>query len=62
MGTGARLPLTALPLGCRSCRHRQGVPGPPGKKAVFRSLSFLEPPFLRPREAWEEGVKGGRES
>lgn len=35
------------------------VSGPPGKKAVVGSSSFPEPPFLRPREAWEEGAKGG---
>lgn len=59
IGTGALSTLIALPLGFRSCRQRQGVLGPPGKKAVFLSLSFLEPPFFRPREAWEEGAKKG---
>lgn len=52
-------PLTALPLGSRSLGQRQGVWGLPGKKAVLHSSGFLEPPFLIPREAWEEGAKWG---
>lgn len=59
IGTGAR--LHSLPFfwaaGAADCAKESQCP--PGKKAVFRSLSFPEPPFLRPREDWEEGAKGG---